>query len=137
MALATKGTVLAKNMSISLDGVEITCQTNAEINMTTETFDTTCKDSGAWAEPRPGTKSWTASGEYNLAFDAALGGVQLFNAWTNQTEVDVVFGTGENGDFEYAGSGYITSLTSSSQGNDAAVTGTFEITGAGALTFTS
>src|SRR5512145_3320962 len=102
--MATTGTVLAKNMTIAFDGVEVTCQVNAEINMSTETFDTTCKDSGAWAEPRPGTKSWTASGEYNVAFDAALGAKQLFDAWDTQIEVDVVFGTGVTGDFEYTGS---------------------------------
>ena len=135
--MATTGTVLAKNMTLSLEAAEVTCQVNAEISMSTETFDTTCKDSGAWAEPRPGTKSWTASGEFNVAFDAALGAKQLFDWWDNQTEIDVVFGTGETGDFEFAGAGYVTSLTVSSQGNDAAVTGTFEITGAGALTFAS
>jgi predicted secreted protein len=128
-------TVLAKNMTISVDGVEVTCQTNAEINMSTETFDTTCKDSGAWSEPRPGTKSWTASGEFNVDNAAALGAKQFFNGWDSQVLVDIIFGTGSS--FEYEGSGYITSLTTSSQGNDAAVTGTFEITGAGPLTYAS
>lgn len=122
-------------MTISVDGVEVTCQTNAEINMSTETFDTTCKDSGAWSEPRPGTKSWTASGEFNVDNAAALGAKQFFNGWDSQVLVDIIFGTGSS--FEYEGSGYITSLTTSSQGNDAAVTGTFEITGAGPLTYAS
>ena len=135
--MATVGTVLAKNMTLSIEGAEVTCQVNAEINMSTETFDTTCKDSGAWSEPRPGTKSWECSGEYNVAFDATVGAFQLFTWWDAQTEIDIVFGTGEASDFEYAGSGYITALTTSSQGNDAAVTGTFTIVGAGALTFTS
>ena len=133
--MPTTGTVLAKNMSFYLNDTLVSCQTNCELNMSTEMFETTCKDSGAWAEPRPGTKSWTASGELNLAFDATYGIADLFALWYNQTEEDFAFSTGVNDDKEFLGSGYISSLSVSSQGNDAAVTASFEITGAGALIY--
>jgi len=133
--MATTGTVLAKNMSFEVAGTVVSCQVNCELNMSTEMFETTCKDSGAWAEPRPGTKSWTGSGEYNLAFDATYGIEDLFTLWYDQTEAAFVFTTGVNDDKEFIGNGYISSLTVSSQGNDAAVTGTFELTGAGELIY--
>lgn len=133
--MATTGTVLAKNMAMYLTGSEtlITCQTNALISMSTNMFETTCKDSGAWAEPRPGTKSWTASGEGNVAFDATYGIEELHALWYNQTEVAVLFQTGTSGDTGFSGSGYISSLEVTSNGNDEAVTFSYQIDGAGAL----
>lgn len=133
--MATTGTVLAKNMSFELDGTVITCQVNCELNMSTEMFETTCKDSGAWSEPLPGTKSWTASGEINVAFDATYGIEEIFTAWYNQSSVAFVFTTGVNDDKEFIGTAYVSSSSVSSQGNDAAVTGTFELTGNGALIY--
>ena len=137
--MATTGTVLAKNMAIYFTGspTVLTCQTNASISMSTNMFETTCKDSGAWAEPRPGTKSWTASGEANLAFDATYGMDELFAAWDDQTELSVVFQTGVSGDSKFSGSGYLSTLEVTSNGNDEAVTFSFQLDGAGALTFAS
>ena len=134
--MATVGTVLAKNMAFYTGGTPtlITCQTNASISMETNMFNTTCKDSGAWQANQPGVKSWTASGEGNLAFDATNGWSALFAAWTNQTAVALVFQTSVTGDKKYSGSTYISSLELTSSGNDEAVTFSFELTGNGALT---
>lgn len=133
--MATTGTVLAKNMAMYFTGSEtlLSCQTNASISMSTNMFETTCKDSGAWAEPRPGTKSWTASGEANLAFDATYGIAELHTAWYGQTEIAVTFQTGTNGDIAFVGSGYISSLEITSNGNDEAVTFSYQLDGAGEL----
>lgn len=137
--MATTGTVLAKNMAMYFTGtpVLLTCQTDASISMSTNMFETTCKDSGAWAEPRPGTKSWTASGTANLAFDATYGIDELFAAWTAQTEIAVLFQTSVSGDSEFSGSGYISSLEVTSNGNDEAVTFSYQLDGAGSLAFAS
>lgn len=135
--MATTGTVLAKNMAIYSEDspdVLITCQVDATLTMSTNTFETTCKDSGAWAAPRPGTKSWTMTGTGNLAFDATYGFDDLQALWSNQTEAGFVFSTGETGDTEYYGNGYITDLELTSAGNDAAVTFSYTLTGNGALT---
>lgn len=135
--MPTTGTVLSKSLAIYVDGVKVTCQTDAEVTLSTETFDTTCKDSGAWSEPRPGTKSWGMSGTANLAYDAVLGFKQLFDAWSNQTLVDVAYDTGVLGDFALEGGAYVTELGSASQGNDSAVTFTYTLTGVGDVTYTS
>lgn len=135
--MATTGTVLAKNMAIYSGGSPdtlITCQVDATISMSTQTFETTCKDSDAWAEPRPGTKSWTMTGTGNLAWDATYGFSDLQTLWSAQTESEFVISTGVAGDVEMYGNGYVTELEMSSQGNDAAVTFSFTVTGAGALT---
>ena len=132
----TSGTVLAKNMAIYNDDtpdVLITCQIDATLTMSTTTFETTCKDSGAWAAPRPGTKSWSMSGTGNLAFDATYGFADLFTLWINQTANTFIFSTGTAGDTQYYGSCYVTELELTSQGNDAAVTFSFTLTGDGAL----
>lgn len=128
---------MAKNFAIYHNAnpdVVISCQTNAELQMSTEMFETTCKDSGAWAQPRPGTKSWSMSGEANLAFDASYGFSDLYALWYNQTLASFVIQTGTTGDKAYYGDGYISDLSLSSQGNDAAVTFSYTLTGAGALT---
>lgn len=135
--MATAGTVLAKNMAVYSDDspdVLITCQVDATLTLTTATFETTCKDSGAWGEPRPGTKSWTMTGTGNLAFDATYGWSDLFALWTNQTASSFVFTTGVANDKAYSGSGYITDLELTSSGNDSAVTFSYTLTGAGAIT---
>lgn len=133
--MPTTGTILAKSFRLYTGGTPaaITCQVNASISLSTEMFDTTCKDSSAWSEQLPGTKSWTASGSGNLAFDATNGWSQLFAAWTNQTVVAIVFQNAVTGDKKYSGNTYISSLTLTSDGNDAAVTFDFELTGTGAL----
>ena len=135
--MPTLGTVLAKDLALYIDGVKVTCQTNAEVSMDADTFATDCKDSGAYAEPRPGTISWSVSGEGFLAFNAALGYKQMFDAMKARTLVGVSLDTGVAADFAFEGDGYIVSLGQSSQGNDAGVTFTYEITGKGEPTYTS
>lgn len=133
--MPTTGTVLAKNMALYVGATPtiITCQTEASISMSTSMFETTCKDSGAWADQRPGTKSWRALGTANLAFDATNGFEELWDSWVAGTSIACVFQTGTIGDLKFSGTGYISSLELTSNGNDEAVTFSFEITGAGAL----
>lgn len=135
--MATTGTILAKNMSLyvgTTTPVVITCQVNASIDMSTNMFNTTCKDSGSWAANQPGVRSWNASVEGNVADDATYGFDELFEAWAAGTAVPVVFGTGVTGDTRLSGSTYISNLKRTSSGSDEAVTFTCELTGNGALT---
>lgn len=128
-------TVLAKNMKLYTGATPtaITCQVDASISMSTNTFETTCKDSSAVAEFLPGAKSWTASVTGNVDWSATNGAEELFTAWSNQTSVAIVFQTGVNGEIKYSGSAYITSLQINSSGNDEAVTFSAEFQGTGAL----
>lgn len=132
--MATTGTVLAKNMKIYIGSSAIDCQVNANISLSTNMFQTTCKDSASNEEFLPGNKSWTISGSGNLKFDATTGWSQLFSAWTGATSTALVFQTSVTGDKKYSGSGYISSLSLTSNGNDEAVTFDFEFQGTGALT---
>lgn len=112
---------------------KITCQVDASISMSTNMFETTCKDSAANAAFLPGSKSWTASGSGNLAFDATYGAEELFAAWDGQTSMSIVFQTAVTGDKKYSGTAYISSLSINSSGNDEAVTFEYELQGTGAL----
>jgi predicted secreted protein len=138
--MPTTGTVLAKNMAIYLNGTPdtiISCQVDATLSLSTTTFETTCKDSGSWAQPRPGTKSWTMTGTGNLAWDATYGYSDMHALWYNQTLSPFVISTGVTGDKQQYGDGYLTELEMTSSGNDAAVTFSFTVTGAGALTLST
>jgi hypothetical protein len=128
-------TVLAKNMKIFTGATPtaITCQVDASLSMSTNTFETTCKDSSAVAEFLPGAKSWTASVTGNVDWSATNGAEELFTAWSGQTSVAIVFQTGVVGEIKYSGSAYITSLQINSSGNDEAVTFSAEFQGTGAL----
>lgn len=135
--MPTTGTVLAKNMAIYKDGSPdtlISCQVDASLSLTTTTFETTCKDAGAWGAARPGTKSWTMAGTGNLAWDAAYGFNDLFTLYSDQTATAFVISTGVVGDKMLYGTGYLTDLNLTSSGNDAAVTFEFTVTGNGAIT---
>lgn len=120
-------------MKMYVGATAITCQTDASISMSTNMFETTCKDSAANSAFLPGSKSWTASGSGNLAFDAIYGAEELFAAWDAQTSMSIVFQTAVTGDKKYSGSAYITSLNINSSGNDEAVTFDYELQGTGAL----
>ena len=135
--MASTGIILAKNMTARVNDTVITCQVNAEVTYSTETFDTSCKDSGATAQPRPGTRSWTGSGTFLFAVDAAYGAKQLFDMQKSATLLEFTLGTGVTGDFEFVGDAYITSWNLASNGSDAAVEGSFELAGVGDPTFTS
>jgi hypothetical protein len=134
----TAGTILAKNMKLYSGATAFTCQVDASMAMSTNMFETTCKDSAANAAFLPGNKSWTASVTGNLAFDATLGfsttTTGLFDLWDDQTVVSLVFQDGVVDDTSYAGDAYISSLSLESSGNDNAVTFSAEFTGTGAIT---
>lgn len=135
--MATVGTVLAKNLAVYSDQTPdkiITCQVDATLALTTTTFETTCKDAGAWAQPRPGTKGWSMTGTGNLAWDATYGYTDLYTLWYNQTAANFVMSTGVTGDKYFYGQGYLTDLELTSSGNDAAATFSYTLTGAGAIT---
>ena len=129
-------TVLAKNVKLYTGATPtaITCQVDASISVSTNTFETTCKDSGANAEYQPGAKSWTASLTGNADWSATNGVEELFTSWSDQSSVAIVFGDGVTGNPKWSGSAYITSLNINSSGNDEAVTFDVELQGTGALT---
>lgn len=134
----TVGTVLAKNMAIYFGSTKVTCQVDASISGSTNMFETTCKDSAANAEFKPGAKSWTVTGSALFADDATLGfntaTTGVFAKWDGQTTISIVFQTAQTGDTKWSGSVYVSDWTLSSNGIDEAVTYDFTLQGTGALT---
>lgn len=132
--MATTGTVLAKNMKIYVGATAITCQLNASMSCSTNTFQTTCKDSAANSEFLPGAKEWTISGSANFSFDATYGFEDLWDIWSAQSVVVPIFQTAVTGDLKWSGNSYISELNATSDGVDAAVEYDVTFQGTGALT---
>lgn len=132
--MPTTGTVLAKNMKIYVGATAITCQLNASMSCSTNTFQTTCKDSAANSEFLPGAKEWTISGSANFSFDATYGFEDLWDIWSAQSVVVPIFQTAVTGDLKWSGNSYISELNATSDGVDAAVEYDVTFQGTGALT---
>lgn len=131
--MATTGTVLAKNMKIYVGANAITCQLNASLSCSTNTFQTTCKDSVANSEYLPGAKEWSISGSANFSFDATYGFEDLWDSWDTQSVIVPIFQTGVTGDLKWSGNSYISELNATSDGVDAAVEYDVTFQGTGAL----
>lgn len=136
--MATTGIVSAKLLKIQAiaDGgtlAAVTCLTNAEIQITNETRDIRCKDSGIYADFLPDTQSWTMSGEAFVNYGASNGHDEIATLMLGQGLVDVAYGTGVTGDTSFTGSGYLTTFGVTA-GNDGNGSFSFELTGVGALT---
>lgn len=132
----TVGTVLSKVMKIYTGGTPtaITCQNDLTLTITTETFDTSCKDTSiAWADSSPGTISWQISGSANFAFDATNGYSELFAAQTTGATLAAVVQNANTGDKKYSGNVIVTQLDLDASGLNTAATYSFTLTGKGAL----
>ena len=133
--MATTGTIKAKLMKIYTGGTPtpITCLTNAELTVTNELREISCKDTGIYQEFLPDTQTWTISGEALAAFDATNGIDEISTATLGQTETAVVFQTGVTGDTKWSGDVYWTSFKVTA-GNTGNATFSFEGQGTGQLT---
>jgi hypothetical protein len=133
--MATAGTIKAKLLKIYTGGTPaaITCLTNAELTVTNELREISCKDTGIYQEFLPDTQTWTISGEALAAFDAANGIDEISTIVLAQTETAIVFQTGVSGDTKWSGDVYFTSFNVTS-GNTGNATFSFEAQGTGQLT---
>ena len=133
--MATAGTIKAKLMKIYTGGTPaaITCLTNAELTVTNELREISCKDTGIYQEFLPDTQTWTVSWEALAAFDAANGIDEVSTAVLAQTSTAVVFQTGVTGDTKWSGNVYWTSFNVTG-GNTGNATFSFEGQGTGQLT---
>lgn len=126
-------TILAKSMKIFVGSTAITCQTDASLQLSTNMFQITCKDSTATSEFSPGAKSWSMSGTAFLDFAATYGFEELFSSWNAQTSVAVVMQDNVTGNKKYSGTAYVSSLSLNSSGTDEAVSFQYELQGTGAI----
>lgn len=131
--MATTGVVNSKLMKLKFDGAFITCQTNASLSVTNGTRQTTCKDSGQWEEFLYGQTNWTMSGDALFSYDAAQGGVDVYDVAAGQTLVDVVYGTGVSGDIGWTGEALVTEWSIDSPTQNENVTFAYTLQGTGQL----
>ena len=122
--MATTGIVNSRIMTISVGATVVTCLTDANLNISVESRDTTCKDTDSYNSSLPGRVSWTMGGSAMFAY-------ALINTGATAT---VKIGTNVTGDKTWSGTAFFTSLSLSSAGSDENVTFDFELQGTGALT---
>lgn len=131
--MASTGFQNGTDIGLYIDGTLVSFGTSHDFEVTMETRDASNKDSAGWAEKREGQRSWTASGEFIFAEDAAMSFSDLFALVTSRSQVVAKIATTTAGDKIYSGSAYITSLSKSAPNEDT-VTYSVSLEGTGALT---
>lgn len=118
---------------IEVAGTAITHLINCSLNLSEDLMDVTTKGSTAgWKASLPGIKSGTISGEAYFAEDATKSFDDLFVLWEAGTSATILYGSGNTGDEEISGTGYISSLsrTAPNTGDNESYTVEFTLTGA-------
>ena len=109
--MPTTGKIEGTDWLIYLAGTAVAHTTNGSISFSSETRETTTKDSLAkFRELSPTKKSGTCSLEGLVALDAALGIEELIDYWKDGTKVLVKFSTEVTSDSRWQFTGVITSL---------------------------
>lgn len=135
--MATTGVVNTKLLKIYVGSNAITCQTDGTLSITSETRETTCKDSGQWKEFLYGQTQWEISGTALGSYDGTLSLHQLTALIIAQTESTVSFKTAVSGDDILSGTVIWTKMDIASAGTNQNVTISYTGMGTGALTQTS
>jgi predicted secreted protein len=129
--MASTGYQNGTDIGLYVDSTLVAFGTSHDFETTLETRDASSKDSLGWAEKREGQRSWTVSGEFIFAEDAAYGFTDLFALINARSQVEVRFSSDIVGDKEYTGQAYLTSLSKSAPNEDTVTySGSFEGTGA-------
>ena len=127
-------TLLAMYIDVSGTNTKIAHATDASVSLSHAVRDASTKDSLGWQDNLEGQKSWTASVDGNLAFDATYGVTDLETAFMNRTTVTIVFSTEVTGDTYWSGSAYIDNMDLDSSGVEGNATYSISFTGTGAIT---
>tara|TARA_S200002703_G_scaffold150678_1_gene149294 strand:+ start:1450 stop:1881 length:432 start_codon:yes stop_codon:yes gene_type:complete len=134
------GTSLLLYVDVSGTKTPIAYATSGSLSINMDTRETTNKESSGWRQLLESTKSWTMEAEGFHALDATnFDFKDLFAKVSARTAVDLQFSVGASpatGDYYYAGSAYITSISLDSPLEDS-VTFSCSFEGTGALTETT
>lgn len=115
----------------------IDCLTDANIDMSAETIDVSCKDNQTgWGGSIPGLKNGSLSGSGYLIDNETNGYAALFAAFSNDTEIDWKFSAETTGTGFESGKGFITSLSRQGGVSDA-IQFSFTISFSSAVTYTA
>ena len=131
--MATAGVVNTKLLKIYVGATAITCQTDGTLSMSSDTRDTTCKDSGQWKEALYGQTGWEISGTALGSYDGTMSLHQLTALIIAQTVSTVSFKTAVSGDDILTGTVIWTKMDIASAGTNQNVTISYTGMGTGAL----
>jgi predicted secreted protein len=131
--MATAGVVNTKLLKIYVGATAITCQTDGTLSMSSDTRDTTCKDSGQWKEALYGQTGWEISGTALGSYDGTMSLHQLTGLIIAQTVSTVSFKTAVSGDDILTGTVIWTKMDIASAGTNQNVTISYTGMGTGAL----
>ena len=114
----------------------IDCLTDANIDMSAETIDVSCKDNETgWGGSIPGIKNGSLSGSGYLIDNQANSYAALFATFNAGAEIDWKFSAETTGTGFESGKGYITSLSRQGGVSDA-IQFSFTISFSSAVTYT-
>ena len=131
--MATTGVVNTKLLKIYVGATAITCQTDGTLSLSSDTRDTTCKDSGQWKEALYGQTGWEISGTALGSYDGTMSLHQLTGLIIAQTVSTVSFKTAVSGDDILTGTVIWTKMDIASAGTNQNVTISYTGMGTGAL----
>lgn len=129
----TPGVVNTKLLKIYVGATAITCQTDGTLSLSSDTRDTTCKDSGQWKEALYGQTGWEISGTALGSYDGTMSLHQLTGLIIAQTVSTVSFKTAVSGDDILTGTVIWTKMDIASAGTNQNVNISYTGMGTGAL----
>jgi len=129
----TTGVVNTKLLKWYVGSTAITCQTDGTLSLTSDTRDTTCKDSGQWKEALYGQTGWELSGTALGSYDGTMSLHQLTALIIAQTVSTVSFKTAVSGDDIFTGTVIWTKMDVTSAGTNQNVNISYTGMGTGAL----
>lgn len=136
--MATTGVLIAKDVGVYVDvgGVKtlVACATSAKLSFSREMRKRECRDIGDWAEYVAGEKEWEIATSYLVAFDAAMGLSQLYDAYDNGDKLFLRMGTEVTGDIYFEGNAFVKDGSLDSSGKYEDVTSDVGFRGTGQLT---
>ena len=116
---------------VTVGGTEINLLTECSISLSTELRDITNKESQGWKQSLAGLRSGSIN--FSLLHDESntYGTAELWSAFTSNTATaSVKFTTEQSGEYEFAASGWVTSLEMNAGTEDNVTTsGTIELDG--------
>jgi predicted secreted protein len=130
--MATTGVINGTLLGVYVSGTLIAKSTNCTLNIVHNTRNSTSKDSGGWEEALGAMRSWTASGDFLDAEDAAYRFDDLFALIGSRAPVTLKISSEVSGDKYYTGSAILTSLDREAPMEDN-VSGAYSFKGTGAL----
>jgi predicted secreted protein len=130
--MATTGVINGTLLGVYIGGTLIAKSTSATLNIVHNTRNSSSKDSSGWEEALGAMRSWTVSGDFLDAEDAAYRFDDLFSLVNNRSVVTLKLSSEVSGDKYYSGSAILTSLDREAPMEDN-VSGAYSFKGTGPL----